>query len=266
MHELAQSEFRRIKPLLAGGHLHPEIISIVEHNNPGWIFVDQVDRPNSALVWSKGIQGFYLIGDHTNEVFKSNLDHFIRRMIEPRMREVSLNHFEVSGHHDQWSMETIFSTRKLYKFEQVVLNLVNSHRLLKSDELETINLKTEDWENMELKNTEFIDEHLSLFWSSPDDFKKKGFGFAAVKGREIIGVCYSSFVTQDTHAIGIETVPHFQNLGVGSHLASLIVEEMVHHGLKPYWDCSHDNKSSKKLAERLGFTVTHRYTCSSFNI
>jgi GNAT superfamily N-acetyltransferase len=212
------------------------------------------------------MQGFYLIGDHTDEDFVRNLDSYIKRIVEPRMREVSLSHFEVSGHHDEWSMESIFPTRSLYKFEQLVFSLVKEPRVQRNKKFEIINLKTDAWENRGIKNIKLIHRHLGLFWSSQGDFKEKGFGFAAVDKDEILGVCYSSFVTHDTHAIGVETMPQFQNNGVGSHLTSLLVEEIVNHGFIPYWDCSLDNESSKKLAERLGFDLIHRYTCYSFGL
>lgn len=112
MHELSQEEFHKVKSLLEEGFMHPEIISIIEHINPGWIFVDQIKKPKSALVWSKGIEGFYLIGDHTNEVFLYHLDNYVHSIVEPRMREHSLSHFEISGHHNNWDMKSIFPLKE----------------------------------------------------------------------------------------------------------------------------------------------------------
>lgn len=266
MYELVQEDYHLVKPLIAGGHLHPEVISIIELNNPGWIFADTFTNPKSALVWSKGMQGFYLIGDHTNESFIHNLDEFIKRKIEPRMKAISLNYFEVSGHHDQWSMESIFRSRQLFQFEQLVLRLISKPILKRITKIETINLKTQDWECLKYRNTAFIGSHIGTFWSTRDDFKRDGFGYAAIYDNEVIGVCYSSFVTADTHAIGIETASSFQSKGVGTHLASLLVEEIYRNGYTPYWDCSLDNEPSKKLAERLGFNLVHRYTCSGFEL
>jgi len=266
MYELVREEFHRVKPLLKGGHLHPECVSVIELNNPGWIFVDAEKNPKSALIWSKGIRGFYLVGDHRNEAFVRMLDDFIKKDVEPRMRESQLNHFEVSGHHDEWNLESIFPARKLYAFEQLVYSMMAKSSVRQSNEIATINLKTDDWDNAGFQNTELINNHLRLFWSSIDEFKQKGFGYATVEGKHITGVCYASFVTKDTHAIGIETNGHHRNKGVGTHLASQLVEELQRNGFTPYWDCSLDNEPSKKLAERLGFKLIHRYTCRGFEI
>ncbi|PUA38714.1 hypothetical protein C8Z91_14065 [Paenibacillus elgii] len=103
MYELSRDHFYKAASLLKNGHPHPEVQSILENNNPGWIFTDRVDSTRTALVWSKGMKGFYLIGDETNDAFTDNLDDFIRTSIAPRMRELGMNYFEVSGHHDQWN-------------------------------------------------------------------------------------------------------------------------------------------------------------------
>ncbi|MGN7356174.1 GNAT family N-acetyltransferase [Paenibacillus sp. SAF-054] len=266
MQELVQEDFYRVKSLIDGGHPHPEVISIIELNNPGCIFVDQICNPRSALVWSKGIQGFYLIGDHTNESFVRSLDGFISDHVEPKLKALSLNRLEISGHHTKWDFESMFPSRRLYQFEQLIFKLLDKPNIMNQSRFKTINLKTNDWENGNLANAEFITQHIQLFWSSQEDFKKKGFGYAANDGSEIIGVCYSSFVTQDTHAVGVETVPHYQGKGIGTYLASLLVEEIWENGFCPYWDCSFDNEASKQLARRLGFQLVHRYICKGFGI
>ncbi|MCM3782180.1 hypothetical protein M3231_04295 [Neobacillus mesonae] len=71
MFELTRCQFYKAISLLDNGHPYPEVLSILENNNPGWVFSDRADAPKTALVWSKGMQGFYLIGDETNEAFLS---------------------------------------------------------------------------------------------------------------------------------------------------------------------------------------------------
>ncbi|WP_143006795.1 hypothetical protein [Paenibacillus tianmuensis] len=107
MYELSRDHFYKIAPLLENGHPHPEVQSILENNNPGWIFTDRIDSPRTALVWSKGMKGFYLIGDETNDAFTDKLDGIIGSSIAPRMGELGMNYFEVSGHHDRWRPEFV---------------------------------------------------------------------------------------------------------------------------------------------------------------
>lgn len=264
MEELARSDFRKVRSLLEGGHIHPEILSVIEKNNPGWIFVDQDKAPKSALVWSQGIEGFYLIGDHINEDFTYNLDLFSKSVIEPRMRDHSLEYFEVSGHHSRWNIQSIFSTRSLSHWGQQVFAIANKPSMVRRDDIGIINLKTQKWRGRGYQGADLIENHLDLFWASEADFRAKGFGFAALDGTDILGVCYSSFVTADTHAIGVETALQARRGGVGTYLASLVCEEILRHGYTPYWDCSSDNEPSRKLALRLGFSQIYSYECYGF--
>ncbi|MGG4144460.1 GNAT family N-acetyltransferase [Paenibacillus algorifonticola] len=266
MYELAQVDFYKVKPLLEGHFLQPEMVSVIEGNNPGWIFVDKMDQPRTALVWSKGIQGFYLIGDDMNPAFIAELDDYINTHVAPRMREAGLDHFECSGQHDKWMLDVVFASRSLHPFVQLVFKLLQKPSAPSASGMKTINLKTDNWQDLPYSNLAFVKDTLELFWSSIDHFKEKGYGFAAIDGSEIIGVCYSSFVTKDTHAIGIETLPQHQKKGVGTHLSSLVVNEIAENGFMPYWDCSSDNEGSQKVALRIGLEQVHQYRCSSFSI
>jgi hypothetical protein len=84
---------------------------------------DQMDSPRTALIWSKGMKGFYLIGDHNNYAFINELDHFLTKSITLRMRELGMDYFEVSGHHDKWNLESLFASRTLQQWDQLVFGL-----------------------------------------------------------------------------------------------------------------------------------------------
>ncbi len=67
--ELQQNEFYRCKGLLnEQGQL--EVKAVVEGVNPGRIFVDQIDTPQSALIWLGNNDGFLFIGNEDNKQFK----------------------------------------------------------------------------------------------------------------------------------------------------------------------------------------------------
>ncbi|MBD3920600.1 GNAT family N-acetyltransferase [Paenibacillus sp. PR3] len=210
MFELSRDQFYKAAPLLDYGHPHPEVQSILENNNPGWVFVDQPDAPRTAFVWSKGMQGHYLIGDETNEACLSGLDAFVTTTIAPRMKDRGMNYFEISGHHDNWNLHSLFASRELQQpWDQIVYETAcfEAHTMDTPDNLRVVNLRSQEWKLNEYDNKNFVYDHIHQFWETEEAFDEKGYGYAAIENSEVIGVCYSSFVTKQRHAVGVETLP-----------------------------------------------------------
>lgn len=269
MFELSRGQFYKAIPLLNNGHPHPEVQSILENNNPGWVFSDRTDAPRTALVWSKGMKGHYLIGDETNEAFFSKLDEFVTTIIAPRMRELGMNYFEVSGNHNKWNLKSLFASRELQQpWDQIVYESkgYEAHIMNNSGNFRAVNLRSQEWKMHEYENKKFVYDHINQFWETEEDFFEKGYGYAAIENSEVIGVCYSSFVTKEKHAVGIETLPQRHQRGVGTNLASLVVNDIVQNGYTCYWDCSLSNEASNKLVRRLGFKQIHQYHCLGFSL
>ena len=64
--ELEQKQFNKISHLLSGNYINLEIKAVVDGYNPGWVFVDNKEDPKTAMVWSRGIECFYFVGDASN--------------------------------------------------------------------------------------------------------------------------------------------------------------------------------------------------------
>ena len=75
----------------------PEALAVIEGNNPGWVFADDLLTPRAALVWAQGIEGFYLVGDARRSAFIDDFDFHITQVLEPRLRSL--------GHCDQEHFE-----------------------------------------------------------------------------------------------------------------------------------------------------------------
>ena len=236
MYELKRQEFDRVKPLIKTGYDHPEIVSIIEQNNPGWIFVDHTLECQVALVWSQGIQGFYLIG-HENKYDSSiHIDEYITSHIAPRMRSMGLSYFEISGGSDKWNLTDLFSKREISKWGQYVYKYNHREQITETsiDGYRMIPLALDDSILENLNNKELVIDSINLFWDSLDDFRSKGLGYIALYGNDIVGVCYTSFITNDTQAIGIETKFEHQRKGIGHQLAARVVNEIINIGCIPY--------------------------------
>ena len=180
IHELKQEAFFKINKLLNDPKINLEIKSVVEQFSPGWIFVDDLTTPSTALVWSKGICGFYFIGDANNTNFNNELNVYIDEVIKPRALELELSEFEFSGTSEAWdkSIKKIFVNRKMNIKKQMIYK--NPQTKEKTSTLDT-SLSNEQLlkiDNCLLENktidTTLIDESILEWWTSKVKFLKEG--------------------------------------------------------------------------------------------
>ncbi|WP_411881905.1 GNAT family N-acetyltransferase [Polaromonas sp. YR568] len=101
-------------------------------------------------------------------------------------------------------------------------------------------------------------------WKSATDFEGRGVGFCVLTEGGVVSLCYSVFVSGGCHAIDILTVEKFRGLGLAEAVASAFIDECVHRGLQPTWDCFEQNLPSMRLAQALGFKVTHKFLVYSW--
>lgn len=266
IHELQQSGSRP----LAIDCPSPEAAAVIEGNNPGWVFVDDPCTPKAALVWAQGIEGFYLAGDANSAVFQKELAIFTDQVLKPRLRNLGITWFEISGD-KKWNpaIENIFSEQGLESSEQWVYMLkpsgdksklqpgaVGDPRLLRVDKHLLGNLPA--------SNKEFLFSKLRQFWGNVNTFLNTGLGYVLLDEEEIASLCCSGFVTRDIHVIDIETEVSHRKKGYAEKVARAFIAACLEKHCQPYWDCMAENTASARLAEKLGFTRSHVYSLYSF--
>ena len=248
----------------------PEALAVIEGNNPGWVFADDLNTPRTALVWAQGIEGFYLVGDTDSAAFIESLDDHIDQVLKPRLHTLGTTWFEVSGGKN-WNaaIESAFEKRDLERSEQWVYTLkpakcraamqpetVGDCKLLRIDRHLLADLSA--------SNEGFLRSKLALFWGSESAFLKVGVGYALVCREEIASLCCSGFVSGNTHVIDIETIASYRGKGYAEAVAKAFIAECIERHLQPYWDCMAENVASAQLAQKLGFDRSHTYTLYSF--
>lgn len=271
IYELNKSQFKNISPLLVGDRCNIEIKAVVELNNPGWVFVDNPKEPKTALVWSKGIEGFYFVGDENNPEFNDYINDYIDIIIRPRAKKLRLNWFECRGISPKWEdvIKIIFQKRKLYKSYQYVyrfkdfqLNFLDTRPLNNNYDIRRIDRKLIE---SEFDNKDFLLSEIQLFWSSVEDFLQNGIGFCIVDGKSIVSRCISSFVYEDIHAIGIETLKEHRKKGLAQRAVVELLRSLKAKGYESYWDCMKTNIASSSLAESVGFSKAFEYALYEFS-
>jgi RimJ/RimL family protein N-acetyltransferase len=270
IYELEKRTFTSIIPLISSGIRFPEVLSIIEGNNPGWIFADKPDRPATALVWSKGIEGFYLVGDEKNTAFLSELNPYIDEHLAKRMHELRIDWFEICGNREAWDkvIESIFRERKLSQSFQCIYKLDTHHYESASHSVEVDCEVRKVDRNMffgsELHNNEFVLSKIKQFWDSLGMFLERGRGYVVVCREEAASICFSAFVAGNTHAIDVETKEGYRRRGFAEIMAREFVKECIKRGLRPHWECMKENVASIALAEKLGFEKNAEYKLYSF--
>ena len=270
--ELDKRDFSSIEPLLTPGIRFPEILSVIEGNNRGRVFADKSDRPTAALVWSKGIEGFYLVGDENNTQFLAELNAYIDEIITPRMQKLKLDWFEICGNREAWNpvIEAVFEERKFSRSFQCIYKLDSKLRKPAIESpLVGCQVKRVDRSLLvegRLRNSEFLLSKIIRFWESGEVFLDKGLGYAVVCGEEVVSTCFSAFVTGSTHAIDVETTDEYRRRGFGKVAAREFIEDCLQRSLKPHWECMQDNIASVALAEKLGLKKSLQYKLYSFPV
>ncbi|MCA0172912.1 GNAT family N-acetyltransferase [Bacillus sp. RAR_GA_16] len=272
IHELDQDEFYKCERLLNEvGHV--EAKAVIEGNNPGRVFVDDLYAPKSGLIWLGNHDGFFFIGEEENAEFLQGMNEFIDKTILPEARKLGLTNFIAIGNHSSWdqTIEVLFANRHMQKFDQNVYRLDHPlayHQPTNIPEYEVIKISGDllSDQNNSIKNKSFLWSKLTEFWASPHDFLAKGIGYGVVNHHQIVSLCFSGFVAGNVHGLDMETMEEHRGKKLGQLAASWVVNDCVSQGMIPYWDCEEANQPSNAIARKVGLEKSFSYHVYLFPI
>ncbi|AKF95950.1 GNAT family N-acetyltransferase [Brevibacillus laterosporus] len=272
VYELEKEKFHLLAPLL-GPETNMMAKAVVQRINPGWVFVDDLTTPQTALIWSKGIEGFFFLGEHRNKSFNKQISNFIEKMIRPRAYEQGLEWFEVSGDSRDWdeTIETIFDNRKIAKSLQRVYRYNSDTPLPNPGNYLPVGytlarIEPNLMEMKGLENKEFVFNKIHQFWDTEERFFQQGLGFYILFENQIVSVCLSAFVSDNVHSIEIETLDGHKRKRLAESLVNKYVNFCIEKGFSPYWDAMEENVPSCKLAEKIGFDIDFVYKLYGFSL
>ena len=109
-----------------------------------------------------------------------------------------------------------------------------------------------------------IPEHVPQWmvhnWGSVDSFLRRGLGFCAVQGHEIVSWCLTDCRSGNACEIGIRTHQEYRRQGLATRTVSATVEECRCQGLTTIgWHCHETNLGSRGVAEKTGFMKEREY-------
>lgn len=272
IYELNNKVFKKIEHLLDGDFINLEIRSVVLGFNPGWVFVDNIEEPKTAMVWSRGIEGFYFIGDENNKNFNNSINEYIDKAISPRAKELGLSFFEFSGTSLEWenTLERVFANHNIDKSKQFVYR----YRNLQAKTLNEVSIDSDysvksvnrELLDSNLENLDFIKSIILEWWDSEEDFLKNGVGFCILHGQKVVSSCVTSFTSNDSMESHIVTVEDYRKRGLAKKAVSEFLKYCQDNDYEPYWDCMEKNAGSRALAESLGYEKAFEYSLYEFKL
>lgn len=271
LQELPYDEYEKINNILHKDFFSVQCQTVINRTNPGFIYVDSIEVPKTAIVFHQGESGFYFVGDHKNSAFNSIILHFIRSNLKKRLNHLSLNYFEFSGDSQAWNTEfkMIFENTNLWESTQRIYIEPPTHSRVSAPIDPQFDLHEIDKDlinNNDLCNISFISDEVYDFWTDWDDFSSSGGGLFLTNEKEIIGKCVADGITDKYISVRIETKEKYRNQGVATYLASKFMDWVSSRKKLTYWECSEDNTGSIKLAEKSGLTLYQRYSLFGFSI
>jgi hypothetical protein len=267
MIKLNVNEFNNLKSLLGRLNLehHPVMNGVVDGNNLGCIYVNNVESPTAALIWAMN-EMFYLVGDNGDEQFNQSLESFILSEIKPKALAIGDSDFNLELYpFEEWeiTVENYFDV-SLFQGHRVPFHFNKDWFLEYSKipieisygyELHRIN---ERIVSLDRENT--IQNEILKFWESLEKFYQTGLGYCVMKDNVVIGTCISVFVSGREYEIGINTYgTEHRGKGLASLMAREFIGECLHSGVNPHWATEDFRKDSIAIAKKMGFKELPNY-------
>jgi len=264
--ELEHSQFRIALPLLEVFDYSLSIQATVEGNNPGRIFVDQLDHPRLAFALT--VEGYFLAGESGDPEINRSLRHFLKERIFSG--EVFVNGDEslsLAVHPESWE-DRLPELIPGYEAEK----LPRYHYLCRKVEYDWCNHVPEGYYVRQLDNALLYNPtihftgplsnwmEIEQMWGSIDNFLANGISYCILTGDQVVAWCTSDCMAGDRIDVGVITHPKHRRRDLAKVVVAATVEHCLRHGFKAVgWHCNVENRPSWKTAERVGFHKNREY-------
>ena len=255
---LDTKDFKKILPLYLGEEIiFPLILAVIQQQQRGWVFVDDLIHPTSAMV----INNFGFMQFIGNSKLTNNLDKFFKN---PTARIPSYLLWYAPPLQIQKALDN-FTKEQVRRRERARFIFQEKNIKSLTGCPAGFTVQRLDKELLMLAENFKLDIS-SRFWESMDDFLNHGIGTCVTKDGVIVSLCYSACIVDNLTEIDVFTQAEYRGFGLATIAAQNFISECLYRGITPTWDCFVNNDASMKLAKLLGFKQTVVYPFYSFNL
>jgi RimJ/RimL family protein N-acetyltransferase len=242
--------------------------AILEQNSPAQIWVDDNFIPKSVFLWDKANNVFYLSGDGENITFNNKIEKLLECWIIPELLTYDRPYLRIRVSNDVWTNQFSLFFKKI-NLEKTVYGLYSLNEYTELNWEKSIPpgfqiVKIGDYFLRSFKsNIGLVTQEIQKMWTSIERFIEYGFGFSLVAKNKIVCWCTAEYLSEGKCGIGIETIPQYRNRGLATLTASVFIEYCRINGINPFWECNLDNKASRRVAEKIGFSKEDEFIAYS---
>ena len=252
MIRLNEDDFDKVNGLLTKGKVIPTFAySVLNHYIRGAVYADS-STPKTVLIGTdSGV--YFVVGEVNNQDFND----FLLKLYDQRKKiNARFTLFSSNGNWD-CVIESQFKDKlrqmSRYAFHYDGKKRLDNKELAKEYSLRRIN------EELLVNSSEFNEDYYKEYWGTVSNFCKNGFGYCILHNGEVVSECTSIFSSLHYSEMDIATHKEYRGKGLASIIAIAFVDHCLENNKIPRWDCDIDNKSSIKLAGKLGFVNPVQY-------
>jgi GNAT superfamily N-acetyltransferase len=237
------------------GH-HLILEAVMAGNTHAMVYADDTRQPRVALCRYK--DRFYLAGEADAEFGLALKTHF-HETIFPAGQAEGREAFVVYYAPDACAepIMDILEGRKSWQGQRSYFALKRLERDWRELMPDGITIRPIDEMLLSQTHLNHLDELIEEIQSERDsvsEFLAKSFGFCAVAGDDIAGLCTSEFNNTTRCEVGIMTMEGYQRRGIASALACALADHAFANGFNELgWHCWAKNTPSVATALKVGF-------------
>lgn len=266
LREIRPDKFEKVRSLFQGFDYSLSILAAIDGNNPGRIFVDDVDQPQTGFALT--VEGYLLAGDTNNPHTNRSLKRLLSEKIFTGEYYVNGDESMSLAVHPQaweellpWLIPT-HAAEKLERYHYICKALKFDWRSQLPEGYAIHRLDGKLLNDPEVIFADPLRSWMDIpeFWWTEDNFISKGVSFVILYENTVVAWCNPDCVANDRIDVGIITHPGHRRKGLAACVAAATVEHCLKHGFSAIgWHCNAENTGSWKTAEKVGFERNRTY-------
>lgn len=262
MQELTPSQFDRARPLYDPiEHSRALVFSVIEGNNPGRIFVDQLDTPCTAVLRFSGGE-LFIAGRADDEATNREIVALLSTELAPPGAHLILYTFS-----DAWSraLDELLRDRGVGRFVRETFVLDPGRFRERHADWRTRAPEGFRVQRMDRELAMQSDPGLDFLWGGIDNFIARAFGYCVLADGQVVSRCSPVALGDKRFETGVGTVEAYRRRGLATLACCALIEHCLDAGVAPEWGCVY-NAASRALALKLGYASATNVEAHYFKV